>query len=85
FHAETWSNESLRPRKLEQWRSYIDDALEAVLPVAERCGVIVALENIWTEIASPEELNGFVKRFSSPWLGLCFDAGHANVMSASGK
>ena len=85
FHAETWSNESLRPRTLDQWRSYIDDALEAVLPVAERCGVIIALENIWTEIASPEELNGFVERFKTPWLGLCFDAGHANVMSASGK
>lgn len=84
FHAEPWSNDSFRPRTPDQWRSYVDDALEHLVPVAERCGVILALENIWTPLAMPDELNGFTQRFPSPFLGLCFDVGHANVMSASG-
>ena len=84
FHAENWSNDTFRPRTLEQWRSYIDDSLEKLLPVAERCNVVIALENIWSHIAAPEELCGFVERFHSPYLGLCFDIGHANVLAASG-
>ena len=84
FHAETWSNDSFRPRTREQWRSYIDDSLEKLLPVAERCKVVIALENIWSQMSMPDELNGFVARFNSPWLGLCFDIGHANVCAASG-
>ena len=84
FHAETWSNDSFRPRTREQWRSYIDDALEKLVPVAEKYKVVIALENIWSQMSMPDELNGFVERFKSPYLGLCFDIGHANVCSASG-
>lgn len=84
FHAETWSNDSFRPRTREQWRVYIDDGLEKLLPAAEKYRVVIALENIWSQMSMPDELNGFVERFNSPWLGLCFDIGHANVLSASG-
>ncbi|MBP5638850.1 MAG: sugar phosphate isomerase/epimerase [Victivallales bacterium] len=84
FHAETWSNDSLRPHTAEQWRSYINDSLEKLLPIAERYNVIIALENIWSQMAMPEELCGFVERFNSSYLGLCFDIGHANVLAASG-
>ena len=85
FHAETWSNDSFRPRTREQWRSYIDASLEVLLPVAERCKVVIALENIWSQMAMPDELCGFQERFPSPYLGFCFDIGHANVLSASGS
>ena len=85
FHAETWSNDSFRPRTREQWRAYIDDGLEKLLPFAEKYRVVIALENIWSQMSMPDELNGFVERFDSPWLGLCFDIGHANVLSASGS
>ena len=84
FHAETWSNDTFRPRTREQWRAYIDDGLEKLLPAAEKYKVVIALENIWSQMSMPDELNGFVERFKSPWLGLCFDIGHANVVSASG-
>ena len=36
FHAETWSNDSYRPRTREQWRSYIMDSLEYLVPFAEK-------------------------------------------------
>lgn len=85
FHAETWSNDRFRPRTCGQWRDYINDGLEKLLPSAEKHGVVIALENIWSQISMPKELNGFVERFHSPWLGLCFDSGHANVVSASGS
>lgn len=85
FHAETWSNDSFRPRTREQWRDYINGGLEKLLPAAEKYRVVIALENIWSQMSMPDELNGFLERFNSPWLGLCFDIGHANVVSASGS
>ena len=86
FHAEPDPNVEDRPHHtLAEWISYVDDALEKLLPFAEQCGVVIALENIWTELSCGDTLSGFCQRFPSPWLGLCFDAGHANVMSASGQ
>lgn len=85
FHTEPDPEVKDRPKhSLQEWCSYVEDALEKVLPHAEKYGVVIALENIWTEVTSGDVLAGFCRKFDSPFLGLCFDAGHANVMSASG-
>lgn len=84
LHAENWSNDNFRPRTLEQWQSYINDGLEKMLPVAEKNNVILCLENIWSQLSMPDVLNGFIRRFPSTFLGLCYDAGHANVLKATG-
>ena len=54
--------------------------LEQLLPEAEKCGIIIALENQWTPLNRIETLLQTIEHFRSPNLGLCFDSGHANVI-----
>lgn len=56
-------------------------SLEELLPVAEDMGVRLALENMLPDHpgAYAPELRTMVERFESPWLGICFDTGHAHV------
>ncbi len=65
---------------LETHRRNIEDALSQILPEAEACGVTVCIENIWVRSNVSSELIRYVKLFSNPFLGLCFDSGHANLM-----
>ncbi len=58
----------------------IDDALEAILPTAEACGVTVCIENIWFTTNTPEVLLDLKKKFPTDALGFCYDSGHANLM-----
>jgi sugar phosphate isomerase/epimerase len=55
-------------------------ALEELLPVAERCGITLSIENAYNICNTPEKLVDAVKHFDSPYLGVCYDAGHANLM-----
>ena len=57
------------------------DTLEKLLPTAEREGVIIAIENSYEPVNTPEELLYYIGRIQSPALGICFDAGHANMMA----
>lgn len=59
----------------------ISQMLDELLPEAERKKVVICIENIWTRINIPENLWKIKKRFDTPYLGFCYDAGHANLMS----
>ena len=64
-------------------QTHIDRAcsmLEAILPEAEKLNITLCLENIFVRSSTPEILLDLVKKFDSPNLALCFDAGHANTM-----
>ncbi|MBQ9337789.1 MAG: sugar phosphate isomerase/epimerase [Lentisphaeria bacterium] len=65
----------------DRLRDLACQSLEELLPVAEKEGVIIAIENSFEPSNSPEELLFYLKRFPTPALGVCFDAGHATVMS----
>ena len=54
--------------------------MEELLPVAERYGVTICIENIWFPTNTFDELIGHYKYFNSPYLGMCYDAGHANLV-----
>ena len=56
------------------------DALDKLLPEAEKCGVIIALENIWTPNCQPDVLLDIKKDFPTEYLGFCYDSGHANLI-----
>ena len=56
-------------------------SLEELLPVAEKNGVVMCIENIWSPITTAERLLEFIDYFKSPWLGICYDAGHAHIAS----
>ncbi len=63
-YAEVWQNATA--------------GLRSVLPVAERCGVRIGIENVWNRfLLSPAEMATFIDQFSSPWLGAYVDVGNA--------
>ncbi len=57
------------------------EMLDNILPEAEKCGVTVCIENIWSPNNTPEVLLQIKEKFPSDALGFCFDAGHANIMN----
>ena len=60
-----------------------DDALPWVvgclaecIPAAERCGVVMGLENHWGLARSAEGVRRIVRAVNSPWLGVTMDTGN---------
>ncbi len=51
-------------------------ALEACLPTAEKCGVVLALENHWGLGLTPEGILRIVDAVDSPWLQITTDTGN---------
>jgi len=56
------------------------EALAELLPLAEKRGVVVCIENIWSPNNQPEQLLYIKSQFPTDALGFCFDSGHANIM-----
>jgi hexulose-6-phosphate isomerase len=56
------------------------EAVASLLPLAERAGVSLNIENIFFNgyLMSPPELIAFVDHFASPWVNVHFDTG--NIM-----
>ena len=77
-------NVPFREYSLDDYHTCILQSLESQLPTAETCGVVIAIENIWFPTNTPEKLLAILDHFRSPFLGICYDAGHANLM-AKGK
>lgn len=63
----------------------ICSALDQILPVAEETGVTVCIENIWVRSNVSPVLIDIKKKFPTPYLGLCFDSGHAHLMEEGYK
>lgn len=63
----------------EENHDLIVDALEKLLPEAEKCGIIIAIENIYEEINCPDALLKIKEKFPTDTLGFCYDSGHANI------
>jgi sugar phosphate isomerase/epimerase len=55
---------------------WVIDALEKCLPAAEKCGVVLALENHWGLARTPEGLLRIHGAIHSPWLGVTLDMGN---------
>lgn len=55
---------------------WVIEALEKCLPTAEKCGVVMALENHWGLGLTPEGLLRIVNAVDSPWLQICTDTGN---------
>ncbi len=53
------------------------EAVKRLIPVAEKLGVIIALENVWNNLwVKPDLFRCFVASFNSPWVGAYFDIGN---------
>lgn len=66
---------------LDQLQQAIIRSLEELLPLAEQLGITIAIENIWFATSTPEKLLDVLAHFKSASLGICYDAGHANLMA----
>lgn len=55
---------------------WVVDCFEQCLKVAERCGVVLGLENHWGLARTPEGLLRLVDKINSPWLGVTMDTGN---------
>lgn len=51
-------------------------AYEEIVPVAEKCGVVLGLENHWGLGVTPEGVKRVIKAVDSPWLKATLDTGN---------
>lgn len=54
------------------------EMLERLLPIAEANKIVIACENNYDNTGNADALLPVLQYFDSPWLGCCFDIGHAN-------
>lgn len=55
---------------------WVIESIEKCLPTAEKCGVLLALENHWGLGRTPEGVLRIHKAVNSPWLGVLTDTGN---------
>jgi sugar phosphate isomerase/epimerase len=55
---------------------WVIESLEKCLPAAERCGVLLGLENHWGLGRTPEGVLRIVQAINSPWLEATLDTGN---------
>jgi sugar phosphate isomerase/epimerase len=72
------TDESDDPRKFEAALSSIEHLRAFGRPL----GVTLLVENIPNDFSTPERLQELLKALHYPDLGICFDTGHAHLMSS---
>ncbi len=55
---------------------WVIDSIEQCIPVAEKCGVVLGLENHWGLGRTAEGVQRIVKEVDSPWLMVTLDTGN---------
>lgn len=80
----TTSRLDMNVESFDGFLSAFGRSLGELLPCAEACGVILAVENLPSPQgirygSAPEHFATFQKEFSHPFLGFCLDTGHALV------
>lgn len=55
---------------------WVIDSYEQILPTAEKCGVLLGLENHWGLGRTPEGVLRVVEAINSPWLQVTADTGN---------
>lgn len=55
---------------------WVIDAIGQCIPTAEKCGVVLGLENHWGLGRTPEGVDRIVKAINSPWLMVTLDTGN---------
>ena len=74
-----------RPYDEQKMRDYACDTLEKLIPEAEKVGIVIAVENSFEPTNTTDEVLYYINKFPSPCVGVCYDAGHANIMTGIGK
>lgn len=77
---ELMANKGIEPR-LEGYTDddgfgWVNEGLEKCLPAAERCGVVLGLENHWGLGRTAEGVLRVIREIDSPWLRATLDTGN---------
>ena len=64
---------------VDEHRDALYRSLDELLPLAEKLGVVICLENLIRPLSTADELISYMKKYNSPYLGVCLDVGHANL------
>lgn len=81
IHVGAWDCIFRPELSLEDMRALALEALEQLVPAAEKAGIVLAVENSFEMSNATDEVVWLLKHFDSPNLGCCFDTGHANFMA----
>ena len=77
---ELMANRGIEPRLPgytdEDGFGWVIGCFEKLIPVAEKCGVVMGLENHWGLGLTPEGVMRIVKAINSPWLKVTLDTGN---------
>ena len=77
---ELMENRGIEPRLEghtdEEGYKWVIDSIEKLIPAAEKCGVILGLENHWGLGLTPEGVMKIVDAIDSPWLQVTLDTGN---------
>lgn len=60
----------------------ICQALDILIPAAEKNNIILALENLFLQSCTADFLTPIVEKYNHPNLGMCYDSGHALLVEA---
>ena len=64
---------------VDEHREALYRSLDELLPVAEKYGITICLENLVRPLSTADDLISYMKKYDSPNLGVCLDVGHANL------
>jgi len=77
---ELMANRGIEPPlpgfKEEDGFPWVIESFEKCLPVAEKCGIVLGLENHWGLGRTPEGVIKIVDAIKSPWLAVTMDTGN---------
>ncbi len=87
FDEKTGMVEKVAAGDNSKYREYIEaqnyatkasrEAVAKLIPVAEKAGVVIALENVWNNLwVKPALFKTFVASFDSPWVQAYYDIGN---------
>ena len=63
---------------IDEHRAALFRSLDELLPLAEELDIAIAIENGALPFNTADELISCVRKYDSPYLGVCLDVGHAN-------
>lgn len=84
FHTGNTFNSIFGNFTLDDYYNMMIRTLEELIHDAEKYNVVLCLENQWTPLNHSSCLIKAVEYFNSPFIGLCYDTGHAH-MAQCGK
>jgi sugar phosphate isomerase/epimerase len=86
YEALKFKLQTERDKRSAPWLAMVEEALAALLPTLEQHRVALALENLpsWEAVPNEIETERLIRQFNSPWIRYWHDIGHGKIRDAMG-